>query len=258
VRGFPDAYDERLIGCRPHPGALASAQHMRELLRGSQLLRNPDRRHDPYSLRCIPQVHGAVRDALSYARRAVEIELRSVCDNPLVFPDGHRAISGGNFHGAPLGIPLDALGTAVATLAALSQRRTHHLVHPVLDARLPDKLATDPATQSGLLMANTAAAALVSECSALAAPASVNSIPADEMEDHVSMAAFAAQKAALIVARARRVVALELLCAGQALDFQGVERASEPVRDLHARLRERMAFLGADRPVHVAPIEELL
>ena len=136
IRGYPDAYDERLIAARPHPGAIASARHMRAMLAGSSLVRDPGRRHDPYSLRCLPQVHGAVRAALAYGRAAVEVEIRSVGDNPLVFAADGDVVSGGNFHGAPLSLPMDALCTAVATLAALSQRRTSHLVDPLPGSRL--------------------------------------------------------------------------------------------------------------------------
>ena len=258
IRGYPDAYDERLIAARPHPGAIASARHMRAMLAGSSLVRDPGRRHDPYSLRCLPQVHGAVRAALAYGRAAVEVEIRSVGDNPLVFAADGDVVSGGNFHGAPLSLPMDALCTAVATLAALSQRRTSHLVDPLPGSRLPPKLARLPDEQLGLLLANTAAASLVSECAVRAAPASVTSIAVDVMEDHVSMAALAAQKAAEAVAAARQVIAIELLCAAQALDYQGVADASAPIQELHRAVRERLPFLNDDRPVDVASLEDLL
>ena len=258
IRGFPDAYDERLIAARPHPGAIASASHMRVILAGSGLVRNTERRHDPYSLRCLPQVHGAIRAALAYARAAVDVEIRSVGDNPLVFAADGDVISGGNFHGAPLSLPMDALSIAIATLAAFSQRRTGHLVDPLPGSRLPPKLARIPDEQLGLLLANTAAASLVSECVVRAAPASVTSIAVDVMEDHVSMAALAAQKAAAAVATARQVIALELLCAAQALDYQGAAEASAPVLELHRAVRERVPLLDEDRPVDIASLEDLL
>jgi histidine ammonia-lyase len=258
VRGFPDAYDERLIAARPHPGAIASAGHMRAMLAGSSLVCDPGRRHDPYSLRCLPQVHGAVRAALGYARAAVDVEIRSVGDNPLIFAADGDVVSGGNFHGAPLGLPMDAVGNAIAVLAALSQRRTGHLVDPLPGSRLPAKLARLPDEQLGLLLANTAAASLVSECTVRAAPASVTSIAVDVMEDHVSMAALAAQKAGEAVKTARQVIAIELLCAAQALDYQGAAGASAPVQEMHRAVRERLPFLDEDRPVDVAPLEDLL
>lgn len=258
MRGYPDAYDERLVATRPHPGAIASAGHMRALLAGSELVRDPGRRHDPYSLRCLPQVHGAVRDALAYARSAVEIEIRSIGDNPLVFPEEHDVLSGGNFHGAPIGLAMDALAPAMTSLAALAQRRIHHLVNPIFDVGLPRKLATNPDEQLGLLLTNTAAASLVSECASLSMPASVSSIGIDAMEDHVSMAAVAAQKLQRILVNVRRVLAIELLCAAQGLDFQRPGRASAPVESLHASVRKLIPFLGEDVPVSVSVLEELV
>lgn len=258
LRGHPDAYHPRLVGARPHPGALAAARHMRELLAGSDLDPDPSRRHDPYSLRCLPQVHGAVRDAVAAVRRVVEVELRSVADNPLVFPDEHIVVSGGNFHGAALGVPLDSAAVALTTLAALSQRRTHHLVNPIFDVGLPPKLAASPSDQLGLIMVNTAAASLVSECAAAAGPASVTSIPIDAMEDHVSMAALAAQKAQQVLRAARRAVACELLCAARALDFQGPARASAAIRALHREVRRLIPPGNDDQPVSVEPLEALL
>lgn len=256
--GFPEAFDERLVATRPHPGAVTSARHMRALLAGSELLRDGGRVHDPYSLRCIPQVHGAVRDALAYARASIEVELRCVGDNPLVFPDDGVVLSGGNFHGAPIGLPMDGVATALTTLAALSQRRSHQLVNPAFEVGVPDKLAVDPREQVGLLLANTAAASIVSECASLVSPASVTSIAVDQMEDHVSMAALAGQKARRVLRNLRRVVALELLCAAQALDFQDPSVASAPVRELHAAVRAVVPFAREDGPVALAPLEELL
>jgi histidine ammonia-lyase len=258
LRGHPEAFDERLIGLRPHPGALEAAANMRSHIAGSLLLKDPGRPHDPYCLRCLPQVHGAIRDALGYARSALEVELRSIGDNPVVILEDHLALSGGNIHGEPIAIPMDALAIAMAELAALSQRRTSHLVNCTFDVGLPPKLSTDPAQGFGLLMLSTTAAALVSEIRTLAAPAAIESIEVDQMEDHVSMAAVAARKAAAITALARRVVAAELVCAAQALDFQGPDRASAPTRELHASVRETIAFVEADRPIDVQAVEGLL
>jgi histidine ammonia-lyase len=258
LRGYPDAFDERLLRCRPHPGALATGVHLRELLEGSALLRAPGRPHDPYSLRCIPQVHGAVRDAIAYARRACEIELSSVGDNPLIFADDAIAISGGNFHGEPIAIPLDTVTIAVCELASLSQRRTHHLVNCAFEIGLPEKLAVAPEESFGFLLLNTSAAALVSELRGLTMPSSIESIGVDPMEDHVSMASVSARRAQDAVELARRVVAIELACAAQALDFQGAARASGPTRALHEAVRARLPFLQHDEPIVSERLVELL
>jgi len=256
--GFPDAYDERLVGVRPHAGALASAAHMRALLEGSELVRGPGRPHDPYSLRCLPQVHGAVRDAAAFARGAVETEIRSIGDNPLIFADEGVTISGGNIHGEPIAIPMDTLAIAAVELASLSQRRTYHLVAAELDTGLPPKLSPKPEERFGLLLLNTAAAALVSESRGLATPASTDSIAIDAMEDHVSMAALAARQARETLELARRVVALELVCAAQALDFRRPKRATRPIEELHAAVRKRIAFVEEDRPLSAEEVLELV
>jgi histidine ammonia-lyase len=258
LRGYPEAYDERLVGCRPHPGALASATHMRELLDGSDLLRAPGRPHDPYSLRCIPQVHGAIRDALDYARTAVGIELRSIGDNPIVLAEDGIALSGGNIHGEPIAIPLDTVTIAIIELATLSQRRTHHLVNCPFAVGLPPKLTPHPEHSFGLLLLNTAAAGLVSELKSASTPASVESIGVDVMEDHVSMAAVSARQAKAAVELARTVISIELACAAQGLDFQGADSASPPTRRLHKAVRDRVAFALHDAPIDVTPLRELV
>ena len=258
LRGYPDAFDERIIACRPHEGARLCAAAMRQHLAGSALVRHPGRPHDPYSLRCLPQVHGAIRDALAYARRALAVELGSIGDNPVVIADDAIALSGGNIHGEPIAIPMDTVATALCELAALSQRRTHHLVDCPFDVGLPAKLAADPSEQFGMLLHNTAAAALVSELRGCAMPAAVESIGIDLMEDHVSMAAVAARKAGRACDLARAVVAIELLCAAQALDFQQPDVASLPVRALHDAVREHLPFQTVDRPTSATPLEQLL
>ena len=247
--GFPAAYDARLVAARPHPGAIEVAGHMRGLLAESALIGGAQRRQDPYSLRCVPQVHGAVRQAVAGARAAVTVEIASVADNPLVFAGDQEILSGGNFHGAALALPLDGVCAALAMLAAFSQRRTQLLVSPGLATGLPDRLAAEPAEQLGLLLANTAAAALASECAALAAPASVTGIGVDVMEDHVPMAAFAARKAADVALRTRRVLALELLCAAQAADLRGPDGLSPASAALHRAVRQRVPFLATDLAV---------
>jgi histidine ammonia-lyase len=231
---------------------------MRELLAGSALLHAPGRPHDPYCLRYLPQVHGAVRDALDHAARAIAVEIAAVGDNPVVIAADGVTLSGGNFHGEPLALPLDGVAVALAEVAALSQARTAHLVDPRWDVGLPAKLAPDPDEGFGLLMLNTAAAALVSEARVRARPASLESIGVDPMEDHVSMAAVAARGALAVLEIARRVVAIELACAGQAVEIQGVEHAAAPARALHAALRERVPFAAADGRVDVEPLVGLL
>jgi histidine ammonia-lyase len=257
MNGFPTACDARITAARPHPGAVAVAANVRALTDGSALLARPKSRvHDPYCLRCLPQVHGASRDAWAYARGAVEIELDANSDNPLVIPDSDEWLSGGNFHAQPVGIPMDTLAVAVAELASISQRRTQHLVSPVYDDGLPDKLSPDPQRSIGLFMLNTTAAALVSENKTMCFPASVDSIAVDTTEDHVSMGSVAARKAAQVIANTANVLALELVCACQALDFQGVADASPAARAVHALVREQVAPLHRDRGLH-AEVEAL-
>lgn len=257
MRGFVGACDARLTRARPHPGAIAAAANIRALTAGSRLETRPKSRvHDPYCLRCLPQVHGASRDAWAYARAAVEIELDANSDNPLVFPDGDEWVSGGNFHAQPVGIPMDTLTIAIAELASIAQRRTQQLVSPVYDDGLPDKLSRHPERSIGLFMLNTTAAALVSENKTLCFPASVDSIAVDTTEDHVSMGAVAARKASQVIRNTANVLALELICAAQALDFQGVEDASASARAVHGFVRSVVAFVDEDRSVH--PDVELL
>lgn len=256
--GHVEAYDERLVALRPHPGALATAAHMRELLEGSQLIGRSERPHDPFSLRCLPQIHGAIRDALAHARTAVEIDLCAVTDNPVVVSDGGDALSGGNFHGAPLGLPLDLLGLAVSELATVSQRRAQQLVLGAIGAGTPYKLTSLPAERLGMLMLPSVAATLVSECRLRTQPASRESIPTDLMEDHVSMAALAGRQVREATLLARRVVAIELMCAAQALDFHGAQLASPAAQGLHAAVRERVAVLDEDRPLDADALLELI
>jgi histidine ammonia-lyase len=249
--GFPTACDARVTAARPHPGAVTVAANIRALTAGSALLDRPKSRvHDPYCLRCLPQVHGASRDAWSYARGAVEIELDANSDNPLVFPETDEWLSGGNFHAQPVGIPMDTLAVAVAELASISQRRTQHLVSPVYDDGLPDKLSPHPERSIGLFMLNTTAAALVSENKTLCFPASVDSIAVDTTEDHVSMGSVAARKADGVIANTANVLALELVCACQALEYQGVADAAPAARAVHALVREHVAPLDRDRGLH--------
>jgi histidine ammonia-lyase len=256
--GHPDAYDEQLIAMNPHPGALAAAAHMRELLDGSELVRAPGRPHDPFSLRALPQVHGAARDALAHARAVLEVELGAVTDNPVVVADG-RILSSCNFHGAPIALPMDLVALAVHQVASLSQRRVAQLVDPLPNVEeLPAKLTPLPSERFGLVQLANVASALVGEVAMRTRPVSPDAVTVDVMEDHVSMGALAARQAADAAALARRVLAVELACAAQALDFRGVERASAPARTLHAAVRERIAFVDEDRALNLDPLQELL
>jgi len=251
MHGFPTACDPRVTGARPHPGAVIVAANIRALTADSVLLTRPKSRvHDPYCLRCLPQVHGASRDAWAYARGAVEIELDANSDNPLVIAETDEWLSGGNFHAQPVGIPMDTLAVAVAELASISQRRTQHLVSPAYDDGLPDKLSPHPERSIGLFMLNTTAAALVSENKTLCFPASVDSIAVDTTEDHVSMGSVAARKTAQVIENTANVLALELLCVCQALDFQGVTDASPAARSVHAMVRDLADPVDRDRGLH--------
>lgn len=239
---------------RPHVGAVATAANMRALLLGSEVVLSHadcDRVQDPYSLRAVPQVHGASRDALAHVRGVVEVELRSVTDNPLVVTDEAgaepRVISAGNFHGQPLAIAADYAAIALAELGSISERRVEQLVNPALSG-LPGFLTEHGGLNSGLMVAQYTAAALVSENKVLAHPASVDSIPTSaNQEDHVSMGAHAARKLVSVLRNVRYVLAVELLAAAQALDFRAPLRPGVGVAAAHARVRELVPHLGADR-----------
>lgn len=251
LRGTDNAFDERLHKARPHPGQLASARRLRTLLAGSAIReshRTDDSRvQDAYSLRCMPQVHGATRDALNYVASVVERELNSATDNPLVFADDDVAIEGGNFHGQPLAITLDFLGIAVAELASISERRTERLVNAALGG-LPRFLAPQGGLNSGMMIAQYTAAALVSENKVLAHPASVDSIPTSaNQEDHNSMGSIAARHLWEIIDNVERVLAIECLCAAQGIDLLRPLTSSAPIERVVAAIRERVPFAEVDR-----------
>ncbi|WP_261665015.1 histidine ammonia-lyase [Deinococcus sp. Marseille-Q6407] len=231
-----------VVGLRPHPGALAVAGELRGYLKDSEIapshLTGDGRVQDPYSLRAVPQVHGATWDALPHAEQVLATEFASVTDNPLIFPDTGEVVSGGNFHGQPLAVTTDALKVAVAELGSISERRTEQLLNPAL-SRLPAFLTPQGGLNSGFMIAQYTAAALVSENKVLAHPASVDSIPTSaNQEDHVSMGAHGARQLRDIVNNVAGVLAIELACAAQGLDFQsltpgvGVDRAWKYLRTL--------------------------
>lgn len=250
LQGTDVAFDERIHATRPHPGQVASAGCLRRLLDGSAVRQSHEdcsRVQDAYSLRCIPQVHGAVRDALAYAERAVRVEMNAATDNPMVFAETGQILSGGNFHGQPVAIVADVLAIAAAQLGGISERRTERLVNASLSG-LPAFLARDGGLQSGLMMAHVTAAALVSESKVLAHPASVDSIPTSAgKEDHVSMGATAAHKAAVAVANTRRVLAIELIAAAEALEYRRPLESSPALEAAHACLRAHVPVRDTDR-----------
>ncbi len=265
ARGCAAPLDSRLHALRPQHGQAAVAANLRELVADSQILAShPDcgRVQDPYSLRCMPQVLGAVADGIAFARSLIERELAAVTDNPLCFPDDGVVISGGNFHGQPLALALDVLAIVLTHLASFAERRIYLLVSADEPAMgLPPFLTPNSGVQSGLMVAQYVAAALVNECQGLAAPASVNSIPTSAgMEDFVSMGATSAFKAAQIIEHARRVVAIELLCAAQGLEFQRPLRAGAGVEQVYERIRAVVPPLQHDRILSddIAALAELI
>ena len=248
--GSARPFDARVAALRAHPGHALSAETIRRLLEGSEIGPSHagcDRVQDPYSVRCVPQVHGASRDALAYAAATVERELNAVTDNPLVFDaDGlPDIVSAGNFHGQPLALALDTVSIAVAEWASISERRTYLLVDG--GDGLPPFLVERSGLQSGFMIPQYQAAALVSENKTLAHPASVDSIPSSRgQEDHVSMGAWGARKALRIVENAERVLAVEALCAAQALDFRRPLRSGHGVEAAHRAIRAVVPFRTDD------------
>jgi len=238
---------------RPHPGQTAVAEHLRALLRDSEIVvshADCSKVQDPYSLRCMPQVHGAVRDGLSYGRRVLSIEVNSATDNPLVFPGEDLIVSGGNFHGQPVSLALDVLAIACTQLSAISERRVEQLVNPALSG-LPPFLAKNSGLNSGFMIAQVTSAALVAESRVLSHPASVDSIPSSAgREDHVSMGMTAALKARQVVEFTRSCLAVEVLVAAQALDFRKPLRAGRGVAAAHAAVRQVVPSMEEDREIH--------
>jgi len=256
LRGITDAYDPRVHEARGQAGQIDCAENLLALLEGSELStrQGQERVQDAYTLRCIPQIHGASRDAIGYVWDIVSRELNAVTDNPLIFinPDdasGGDIISGGNFHGQPVALAMDFLGIAAAELANVSERRIERLVNPALSNGLPAFLVQDGGLNSGFMIIQYTAASLVSENKVLAHPASVDSIPSSaNQEDHVSMGTIAARKARQIVDNARTVIALELLSACQAIDLAGsANKLSEPTKAAYRLIRSVAPMVKEDR-----------
>ena len=250
--GVVDALDHRLHDVRPHKGQMDSARILLSLLEGSKnITRQGELRvQDAYSLRCVPQVHGASKDAINYVKQKVEIEMNSVTDNPIIFVDTIEGISGGNFHGQPMALSFDFLGIAIAELADISERRLERLVNPALSGLAPF-LVENGGVNSGFMIVQYTAASLVSENKVLAHPASVDSIPSSaNQEDHVSMGTIAARKAYEIMKNARRVLATEIMCACQAIDLRGDKGLGAGTKEAYQAVREQVTMLTEDRPLY--------
>jgi histidine ammonia-lyase len=251
LMGSMHPFEPRVHEPRPFAGQAASAANLLRLLEGSSINAshvNCGRVQDAYSMRCAPQVHGAAREALSWIRHIVTIEMNAATDNPMVFADSGEIVSGGNFHGAPLALAADLLVMAVAQLATISERRSERLVNPALSG-LPAFLTQHGGLQSGLMIAQVTAAALASEIKTLAYPASVDTIPTSaNKEDHVSMSMHAALKAERALQLAINVIAVEILCSCQAIDLRSPLASSPPLMRAHKIVRERVPKLVDDRP----------
>ena len=253
LRGSTRAFDERLHTARPHPGQLVSARNLARLNRGSSINKSHEgcsRVQDAYSLRCMPQVHGAVRDALSYARQVFEIEMNSATDNPLVFARDGDVISGGNFHGQPIAVALDLMALAMTHLGGIAERRVDRMVNP-LTSELPPFLTRSPGLQSGLMIAQVTAAALASENKVFAHPASADSIPTSgNKEDYVSMGMAAALKLHPVINNVTNILAIELLCACQALDLLAPLKSGKLAEKARALVRKTSTHIAQDRPLY--------
>ena len=263
--GTDRPYDERVQVIRPHPGQLVSAANLRALLAGSPLLASHRHsRHavqDAYCLRCAPQVHGAVRDVLGYARQVITTELGAVVDNPVIVPDG-EVMTTGNFHGEPLAFAADMLAIALSELASISERRVDRMLDPAFSRGLPPFLAPDAGTNSGFMLAQYTSASLVSENKVLAHPSSVDTIPTSgKQEDHVSMGWTGVRKLREVVANVRACLAVEICCAVQGVDLRAsIAVPSVPLRAVHGVVREVVPRMDVDREVapQIATIDAML
>jgi histidine ammonia-lyase len=252
LKGTPTAFDARIHSARPHPGQLAVAEHLRHLLRESEIrqshLADDPRVQDAYSLRCMPQVHGAVRGALDHCENVLEIESASATDNPLVFAETGDVLSGGNFHGAPLALALDYAAIALTDLMSISERRTDRLVNPDSSEGLPAFLTPHAGTHSGFMILHVAAVALLNEAKVLAHPASVDNVPTSGgKEDHVSMGMTSALKLRTIVENAEHAIAIELLSAAEGIEFRRPLKGGVGVEEAYERVRSISEAVDADR-----------
>jgi histidine ammonia-lyase len=253
LRGITDPFRPEIHQLRPHAGQILVAANILSLLEGSEYITASTqlRVQDPYSLRCIPQVHGATRDALAHVRRILEVEINAVTDNPLLFPDTGETLSGGNFHGQPLALSFDYLGCALAEIGSISERRLEQLLNPALSG-LPAFLSQNGGVNSGYMLTHYTAAALVSESKVMASPASVDSIPTSaNQEDHVSMGANAVRKSLTILENSFRVLAMEFLCAAQGIDLNTLQgNLGKGTKHAYRFLRESVPTLKNDRVLY--------
>ncbi|WP_457552315.1 histidine ammonia-lyase [Desulfobacula sp.] len=263
LMGTRSAFDPRIHKARPHIGQIKAANNMLRLTENSDIIsshKDCSRVQDAYTLRCSPQVHGASWDAFAYVENVIRVEMNSSTENPLIFPESEEFLSGGNFHGQPLALACDFLGIAIAELANISERRIERLVNPQLSG-LPAFLVEDGGLNSGFMIAQYAAASLVSENKVLAHPASVDSIPTSaNKEDHVSMGSIAARKCRDIVANTEEVIAIELLCAAQGIDLFTNIKAGNGTLAAYEVIRSRVSYMKEDRilSTDIAKVKELL
>lgn len=253
LHGIRKAYDSKVQAVRGHQGQIDTAKNLRKLLKGSSNVRNvnPDKVQDPYSLRCVPQVHGASRDAIKYVYDAVSREINAVTDNPLIFPDQDEVISGGNFHGQPMALAFDFLKIAAAELANISERRSERLINPQLSEGLAPFLTKYGGVCSGFMIAQYAAASMVSENKIYAHPACVDSIPSSgNQEDHVSMGTTAARTAAMIVDNVQKVLGIELFAASQAIWLRGENGLATATQAVYDHIRESVDPVDRDVIMH--------
>ena len=258
-----DAYHDRIHQVRGQHGQISMAEAVRHHLSGSEYItRQGEKRvQDAYSIRCAPQVHGATWDALEFIKEKVEIEMNAVTDNPIIFTDTNEAISAGNFHGQPLALAFDFLGIALAELANISERRLERMVNPQLSEGLPPFLVKKPGINSGFMIVQYSAASLVSENKVLAHPASVDSITSSaNQEDHVSMGTIGARKATSILEKTRKVIAMELLTACQAIDLRESLELGRSTRKAYNKIREYIPFIEEDVIMyhHIHTVEDLI
>lgn len=248
--GLTSPFTEAVHRVRPHKGQLSTAARIKELLEGSEIIAQPKQYvQDPYSFRCIPQVHGASKDTIDYVASVIETEINSATDNPTVCPDDDLIISAGNFHGQPIALPMDFLAIAVSELANISERRIYKLVSGTRG--LPSFLVANPGVNSGFMITQYTAASIVSLNKSLCSPASVDSIPSSQgQEDHVSMGANAAIKLYKVVLNTRRVLAIELFNAAQALEFRFPLKSSAPIMALHEAYRKVVPFIVNDEVMY--------
>ena len=250
MAGTNRAYDEKISRVRPHPGQIATAKNLNRLLAGSEILDDHKdclRVQDPYSLRCVPQIHGACRQTLKQAEEVFDIELNAVTDNPLIFFEEDDVISGGNFHGEPLALAMDYLSMGLAELCNVSERRIEKMMNPTF-SDLPSFLSQSAGINSGLMMVQVTAAALASENKYLCHPASVDTIPTStDKEDHVSMGVTAGRKLHEVLFNVKNVLAIEFLCSCQAIDLRRPLKSSPVIEAVVKKIRERVPFMGEDR-----------